>query len=290
VDLDRWCRAQLGAGVSSVSWVREGTGVVSGVELDDGRSVVVKVHRRSYVPDEQLAAVADVQRRLAAVHAWVPTPLAGPAELDADHVATAEAMRADGMPAADVATMAATLRALVDAAGEPPADLWRLWSFESLWPPPHQPDIDLTVAGGEWIDRIAADARARLPSAVGRPLIVGHVDWRCEHVLVDPDSGDVTAVHDWDSLAAAPEEWIVGAASICFTVDFNDRDGRPARWPSASESAAFIAAYDDTSRLDAAAVRAAGDYHLAYIARCVHSVGGFPEVADLLRERTHTGT
>ena len=32
-------------------------------------------------------------------------------------------------------------------------------------------------------------------------------------------------------------------------------------------------------------VRAAGDYHLAYIARCVHSVGGYPDVADLLSER-----
>jgi hypothetical protein len=51
------------------------------------------------------------------------------------------------------------------------------------------------------------------------------------------------------------------------------------------ESAAFLAAFDPTGRLDAGQVRAAGDYHLAYIARCVHSVGGFPEVADLLSER-----
>jgi aminoglycoside phosphotransferase (APT) family kinase protein len=126
-------------------------------------------------------------------------------------------------------------------------------------------------------------------SAVGTPLVVGHVDWRCEHVLVDPGNTAVRAVHDWDSLTAGPEEWIVGSASVCFTVDFNAGDGSPARWPSPSESAAFVAAYGSAG-LDAAQVRAAGDYHLAYIARCVHSVGGFPEVADLLHERATGGT
>jgi hypothetical protein len=284
VDLDGWCREQLGSGVAVVRWTREGTGLVWGIDLLDGRPVVVKAHRRSQVPGEHLDAVLAVQRRLAELHRWAPMPLAGPAPLG-DRLAAAEALVADGAPASDPATMASALHALVTSAGAPPPGLFRLWSFPTLWPPPHQDGIDLQAPGGEWIDRIAADARRRMREGPGASLVVGHVDWRREHVLVDPDTNDVRAVHDWDSLTAGPEAWIAGAASVCFTVDFNAGDGSPARWPSAAESAAFLAAYDPTGRLDDEQVRAAGDYHLAYIARCVHSVGGYPEVTDLLAER-----
>jgi hypothetical protein len=284
VDLDRWCREQLGSGVAAVRWFREGTGLVWGVDLHDGRPVVVKAHRPGYLPDPHLDGFLEVQRRVADLHPWAPMPLAGPAPLG-DRVATAEALLAEGTPASDPATMARALRALVTCAGEPPPGLFRLWSFPTLWPPPHQEDIDLHAPGGEWIDRIAADARERMRSRSETLIVVGHLDWRCEHVLVDPGTHDVRAVHDWDSLTAGPESWLAGAASVCFTVDFNRSDGAPARWPSPPESAAFLAAYDPTGRLDEGQVRAAGDYHLAYIARCVHSVGGYPEVADLLAER-----
>ena len=283
-DVDRWCRDHLGAGVAAVRWFQEGTGLVWGVDLDDGRAAVVKAHRRSYVPDEHLAAFVEVQRRVAAGHAWAPAPLAGPAPLG-DRVATAEALLADGAPASDATTMARVLRELIDAAGDPPPGLFAMWSFPTLWPPPHQEQIDLQAPGGEWIDAIAADARARMQSPPDDEPVVGHVDWRFEHVLVDPVTTEVRAVHDWDSLTAGPEAWIVGAAAVCFTVDFHAADGAPARWPSATEAAAFVAADDPDARLDHEQVRAAGDYHLAYIARCVHSVGGHPGVPDLLRER-----
>lgn len=282
--MDRWCREQLGSGVAVVRWFCEGTGFVWGVDLHDRRSVVVKAHRRWYVPDEHLVAFVEVQRLVADAHPWAPMPLAGPAPLG-DRVAVAEALLAEGVPASDPPTMANALRALVVAAGEPPPGLFKLWSFPTLWPPPHQEHIDLHAPDGEWIDRIAADARARLQAPFGTPYVVGHLDWRFEHVLVDPSTNAIRAVHDWDSLTAGPEAWIAGAASVCFTVDFHARDGSSARWPSPSESAAFLASYDPKGRLDARQVRAAGDYHLAYIARCVHSVGGFPDVADLLSER-----
>ena len=284
MDVDHWCREQLGSGIAVERWCNEGTGLVWGLDLDDGRAVVVKAHRHGFLPDEHLAAFVEVQRRVAAAYPWAPMPMAGPAPLG-DRTATAETLVADGMPASDPETMAGALRALVVAAGTPPPGLFVLWSFTELWPPPHQEHIDLHAAGGEWIDDIAAAARAQMQTQPEAPLVVGHVDWRCEHVLVDPDTTELRAVHDWDSLTAGPEAWIAGAASVCFTVDFNARDGSPARWPSPLESAAFMAAYDPSGRLDAEQVRAAGDYHLAYIARCVHSVGGFPDVADLLSER-----
>ena len=283
-ELDRWCRQHLGGGVRAVRWFREGTGLVWGVDLDDGRAVVVKAHRRGYVPDDHLGAFVEVQRRVAAVRPWAPAPLAGPAPFGG-RVATAEALLAGGTPASEAATMAEVLRDLVAVAGPPPAGLFALWSFPTLWPPPHQEHIDLQAAGGGWIDRVAADARARMQPLTDARSVVGHVDWRSEHVLVDPVTTEVRAVHDWDSLTAGPEAWLVGAASVCFTVDFHDPDGAPARWPSALESAAFVDAYDPDGRLDREQVRAAGDYHLAYVARCAHSVGGFPQVAALLHER-----
>ena len=274
----------MGSGVAVVRWFREGTGLVWGVDLEDGRAVVLKAHRHEMASDDHLGGFLAVQRRVAAVHAWAPMPLAGPAPLG-DRVAVAEALLDGGVPASDHATMAGALRDLVAASGEPPPGLFKLWSFTTLWPPPHQEQIDLQAPGGEWIDDIASDARERMARAADAPLVVGHVDWRCEHVLVDPRTAEVLAVHDWDSLTWGPEAWIAGSAAVCWTVDFNAADGSTARWPSTEESAAFLAAYDPDGRLDAEQVRAAGDYHLAYIARCVHSVGGHPEVADLLRGR-----
>jgi hypothetical protein len=106
-------------------------------------SVVVKAHRRGYVPVDHVTAVVDVQRRLADVHQWASVPLAGPALLGVDRVATAEALLADGVPASDVGIMAGALRALVAAAGEPPPGLFTLSSFPALWPPPHQEHLDL---------------------------------------------------------------------------------------------------------------------------------------------------
>jgi hypothetical protein len=195
VDLDGWCRAHLGSGVATVLWSQEGTGLVWGLGLEDGREVVVKAHRRGYLPDEHLAACVAVQRRLADRHPWAPTPLAGPAPLD-ECMATAEALLTRGAPASDPATMAGALRDLVADSGPPPAGLFRLWSFSELWPPPHQPHIDLEAPGGGWIDRIAAAARDRMRAASSAPPVVGHLDWRCEHVLVDPGTNVVLAVHD----------------------------------------------------------------------------------------------
>src|SRR5688572_29057513 len=150
--LDAWCGAHLGSGVATVLWSQEGTGLVWGLDLEDGREVVVKAHRRGHVPDVHLAAFVAVQRRVADRHPWAPKPLAGPAPLG-DRVAVAESLLGEGVPASDPATMAGALRLLVAAAGEPPPGLFRLWSFPTLWPPPHLEHIDLQAPGGEWIDR-----------------------------------------------------------------------------------------------------------------------------------------
>ena len=283
MDLDRWCREQLGSGVAVVRWYREGTGLVWGVDLQDGRAVVVKAHRRGYLPDEHLAAFVVVQRRVADRYPWAPMPLAGPAPLG-DRVATAEELLAEGVPASDPATMASALQALVTAAGEPPPGLFALWSFPTLWPPPHQEHIDLRApaASGSTGSPPMPGARMRdAPRRAGRRpcrLALRARPRRSGHER-PPRRARLGFAHRRSGGLAR------GCRLRLLHRRLQRRDGSPARWPSPAESAAFIAAYDPTGRLDAGQVRAAGDYHLAYIARCVHSVGGFPEVADLLAER-----
>jgi hypothetical protein len=59
---------------------------------------------------------------------------------------------------------------------------------DALWPRPHSKlfDFDATRAGAQYIDEIAATARGRF-APLGRQVI-GHLDWRAEHVRFDGDS------------------------------------------------------------------------------------------------------
>ena len=65
----------------------------------------------------------------------------------------------------------------------PPAD--------ALWPTPHSRlfDFEATRAGAEDIDRLAVAARGRMRRA--DRTVLGHGDWRAEHVRVE---GDVPVV------------------------------------------------------------------------------------------------
>ena len=77
---ERFCRSELGSGIGEVLFERASTGIVRGLELEDGRRVVVKAHQ----PAQDrifLAAVRDVQAFLHAAGYTVPLPLAGPAPL-----------------------------------------------------------------------------------------------------------------------------------------------------------------------------------------------------------------
>ncbi|HXH88988.1 MAG TPA: hypothetical protein VNI55_10340 [Gaiellaceae bacterium] len=68
---ERFCRAELGSGIRDVLFERAGTGLVRGLELEDGRHVVVKAHQPEQ--DAQfLAAARDVQAFLHAQEAIRP--------------------------------------------------------------------------------------------------------------------------------------------------------------------------------------------------------------------------
>ena len=70
--------AALEVPVVGVRFYEPGVGVVVGLELADGRSVVAKVHRASFTRFEHLATIARVQADLADAGVPAPRPVAGP--------------------------------------------------------------------------------------------------------------------------------------------------------------------------------------------------------------------
>lgn len=193
--LDRWCRDHLGSGVAGVTWAHASMGLAVGVDLVDGRALVVKAR-----PADQTARVAEsrtLQGALAAAGLPVPAPV-GSLHPFGPGVAGAE-VRVDGatpIARTEVATLARLHHDLVRAATRLcPSGLvlHEPWGIalppDQLWPePPHDPRFDLTLPGADAIDAAGRAFRQRLAAARDRPRLVGHVDWRAEHVLVADDA------------------------------------------------------------------------------------------------------
>jgi Ser/Thr protein kinase RdoA (MazF antagonist) len=283
--IERMVTDSLGAAVADCLFYRSSVGSVAGLELDDGRRVVIKAHQPR-VSRQRLAAVGDVMLALSEAGFPCPRPLVAPVPL-VRGLATAETLMGggearDGHDPAVRRELARLLAELVALAMPTPAreSLGASWfsglPADRLWPRPHSPlfDFEATRAGAEAIDALAAEAR-RAPRAGAR--VVGHFDWRTEHVRFAGDR--VVAVFDWDSLLLDLEPVAVGAAAHAFCTDW-ERDALPAA-PSAEEARAFVADYED-----ARGRRFEGDerltlagslvYSLAYTARCVHAIGAAP--------------
>ena len=262
-----------------VEFFASSTGSVHGVALEDGRRVVVKAHRAG-ADVERLAASQRVQAWLAERGYPAPLPLVGPAPLGRG-TATAEALldrgaHADAHDPAIRVLVAAALARLhrLTQALEPPAGLHSFRdAYVALWETPHDPRFDFagTEAGAEWIDGIASAALWRLERSAGQN-VVGHSDWRVEHLRFV--GREVTAVYDWDSLTVGPEPVFAGAAAHGFTADWTVEGSLPV--PTYAEALAFIADYeaargtpftDAERRLARAGLAAA----MAYSARCEHS-------------------
>lgn len=299
VDLiERCCRERVGAPAVVRSYSR-GVGIVVVLGLADGRDVVLKVHRWNATP-ERLAAVHEVQVRLAERGLPVPRPLAAPAPLGRG-VATFETFLPGEAGPWSRAAVAAGLHRLVAAARDLDADVGEPLLHRPpgapLWPEPHDLRFDFaaTVAGTEWIDDLAGLARDQLAAEWDRaPAVIGHFDWRVENLGFR--DGEIVAVYDWDSLARAPEAVIVGAAAGTYRIDWRLLEADPL--PSVDDMAGFVADYelargrpfdDERDLLDAANLA-----HLAYGARCQHAdpvastgFGGSVDVGflRLLRER-----
>lgn len=286
-ELDGFCAGHLGARVAQPEFFEASVGSVHGLTLDDGRRVVVKVNG-ARGSTAFLDAMQSVQGQLAAAGFPAPVPLVRPTRLGRG-MATAESLldagdHPDGHDPGVRRTMAAGLEEIVErcrALGAPEGlehSLIGPARGPEIWPEPHDARFDFagTRAGVEWIDAIARRALDVLREDEGE-RVVGHGDWRAEHVRFA--DGRISAVYDWDSLRIASEAAHAGSAAHCF----------PANWridqpplPTAGEARAFIEDYEAArgrpfSAPERAVANATLVYTMGYTARCQHSdvVTGF---------------
>jgi len=278
--VDSFCRERLGGGVAGYELFATSVGSVHGVRLRDRRRVVVKAYRRE-IDLAHLAAVQRAQAHLADGGFPAPRPLLAPAPL-ARGVAVVETLldRGDWADAHDPAVRRAVTAGLAQLlersrplVGLPGLGSWRE-GYDRLWRRPHDRRFDFpaTAHGAAWIDRLAAAARRRLDRYGGGDPVVGHGDWRVEHLRFA--DGSLSAVYDWDSLAVGPEPVFAGSAAHAFTADWSIEGHRCT--PSIAESLAFLADYEaargapfsnDARRAALSGLVAA----TAYSARCEHS-------------------
>ncbi|MBL9023174.1 MAG: phosphotransferase [Myxococcales bacterium] len=281
--IQAWLLDGLGARAVRARFYRVSVGCVAGVDLDDGRAVVVKAQRsgRSATYFESCFAV---RRHLANEGFPCPRPLGEPLRRGDVWITFEELV--DGGELGDAhdpstrSALAASLAQLVTLARPLAASvaLGRAWYTaipdDRLWPRPHSPlfDFERTAEGAAWIDDIARRARAARSEPRGE-LVIGHFDWRVEHLRFE--DGRVVASYDWDSLHVELEPVLVGANAHAFTADWQRED--LAQAPSVEEILAFL---DDYERArghaftpdERALARASCVYSLAYTARCGHAL------------------
>lgn len=282
IEIDGFCRRELKAGVARGLFHQSSVGSVSGVELDDGRRVVLKGHapERSL---EWLREVVRVQMHLASRRRYVTTVVAGPAPLGRG-LALVEPFVDEGetIDAHAPAIRRALARALHDlvVAGQPLAATSTLPGPRSaclpsgrLWPTPHSRlfDFDATADGAGFIDAVAVAARARLAPA--GDLVIGHGDWRAEHVrFASATDARPVAAFDWDSLRREHEPALVGFTAHALCADWT-RAPRMAPAPTLAEARAFVADWEEARgrRFSVDERRLCGAsfaYWCAYTARC----------------------
>jgi hypothetical protein len=276
------CSDVLGAAPRAWLFYTASVGAVHGIELVDGRRVVVKLHR-SEIDETYLRALNEL--RVHAAQAGLPAPLslAEPTRCRAA-LATFEAFLDRGDPpnarepavrtriARELARFVEVCRSFPD-----PARLgsWFVPSGGAVWPPPHDSRFrfDETSEGAAWIDAIGRRALARLrePACEGE-RVVGHGDWRREHLRFEGER--LSAIWDWDSVLYAEEPRIVAGAMRTFSTDFTSEEH--ACFPSYDEMLAFLDAYESArgrrfSIGEQRLLTAALVYGAAYAARCEHS-------------------
>lgn len=289
--MDEFCCQHLGSGIAGYLFQKSSIGSAHGVRLRDGREVVIKarlpasVNRCLNSDASSLSAVCRVMGWLNRRGYPCAPPIAGPAPLGAGF-ATVEGFlqgghRVNGLDPRYRKAMAVGLADLVETLQEVDFDTSCLRPFfggKTLYPQPHSKlfDFEKTAAGAEWIDAFAA--RARALEQHESPPVLGHGDWRVEHVRFDGD--EIVATYDWDSLAWMPEAKLVANAAYSFSADWTDAD-RP-NLPRAPDILSFVADYEQArgqpfSNDERRSLLASCVYGVAYGARCSHAVR--PETA-----------
>jgi hypothetical protein len=241
--LAQWCARYLGSQPVGHLFASGHLSQVAGVELADGRQVVIKIRPA----DPRIAGCFAVQEHLAQAGYPCPAPLAGPVQ-DGGSVITAETYVPGGtqLPAASgAAPFAQLLARLVRSAPDPsavsslePSPPWTAWdhSGKQLWPDQDDTGRDLNAYPGPiWVDDAARRVRDRLTAAAASTLI-GHGDWESQNIRWT--AHQPLAVHDWDSVIAQPETAIVGLAAAVWPAA-----GAPGEAATVPQSHDFIQSY-----------------------------------------------
>lgn len=251
--LDRWARDRLGSTISAVRFRAGRIDAVWGVDLDNGRHVVIKTHRPPVDIDATRAAT-DAQHLLATAGFPCALPLAGPEELDG-RILTAETLIAGDTPdgrnpshrlllAEGLARHIDVLRDRADLARRAgPGPSWCQYQA-GPWPVPHDTIVDFrsTPAGFEWLDTFGRQAAAQiLAHREPDKVVVGHADWYAGNAAV---SGNVlVGTFDWE-LVADTEAVIAGFAAVSYAASSTGGGGLS----TPEEVADFLNDYD-TARL-----------------------------------------
>jgi hypothetical protein len=194
-------------------------GAVLGLDLADGRRIVIKVFAPWHDP-QFLVGANDVRRHLLADGYPAPRLVAdvqplGPAQAWIEE--WVDAPPPTSRPEA-IVPLAQHLAEFVERCRRLPPDpaLTRSWqTYErpvGIWRNPPRPDADLAVEvpNAGWVQDIAEFGRSVAESAPGE-RVIGHIDWRAENVRIN-DDGTLAAVFDWDSVQLTDHVHVVAGA------------------------------------------------------------------------------
>ncbi len=277
---NRWCGVNLASSIARTRFFAVSVGPVAGVELDDGRAVVVKAHRSS-ADEAFLRAARRVQSHLAANGFPCPMPLTDPQPFGAT-LAVADSWLDDPQPYLGAGAMTASAEGLarvVELAREVDGvDALERYPMRRAsgrrYPEPHSPIFDFSLADDRvpFVDALADRALAVL-DRVDAPAVVAHGDWSARNVRMGPTG--VRAVYDWDSLLLAPEAIAVGVAAATWR-SHGEADDPIA--PDPAETVEYLGRYEHARggpfpAEERHAVLAQALYCLCYTARCEMSLG-----------------
>ncbi len=223
--LDGYVYQQLGSQIARLRFRAGRIDAVWGVDLDDGRAIVIKTHRPP-AEFEPLRVVAETLHVLNAAGFPCPTPLSGPDGIDG-HVITTQTLLSgeipDGRDLTNRALLASGLAQHIELLRHHPDLISRVGAGPSWchyaagpWPVPHDTLVDFssTTPGYEWLDQFGRRASEQvLTHRDADAVVVGHADWYAGNTVVA--DGRLVGTFDWE-LVADTEAVIAGFAAACY--------------------------------------------------------------------------
>lgn len=229
--LDDFCTETLHAAIAEYLFYESSQGAVCGVQLEDGRRVVLKIHQASRSL-EFLTAIYQVQRYLVDASYPCTHPIIAPTRFR-DGFATTEVLDDTGehrdAHRPEIRRSMAQLHVQLSSLTEDMSNIVGLHSAaldkrlppDALYSIPHSKmfNFETTSQGAEWIDALCREARKTLAENNAGKLLLGHTDWSIKHFRYIGDTAHI--IYDWDSLALDREPVLVGAAAGGFTMTWH---------------------------------------------------------------------